>query len=160
MSLTRRETATGTTILVWHEGDGFVHIEPNTNQHEAMVWREVIAEAFDATTMDTFREVCGYLERVDDDAPWISIKAVHVTNVATDGEFAFPDDDVYAAYDLMESGYCLGLWHSHPNGDPNPSATDWAGHPRNPNVPMFIVALDQDLPHMASVVRYTEDDRP
>jgi proteasome lid subunit RPN8/RPN11 len=154
----------GTVVVVWHEDDGFIHVDPNTNAHEEAAWRHAISEAWDAIDYHgPFAEVCGYIERVKTDAPWISMRVVSVVNTLlmdADGEFAFTDEDTMRVYDLMEKGDCLGIWHSHPSGGPHPSDTDWLGHPRDPNVPMFILALDQDHPRTASVTRYEETDRP
>lgn len=159
----RNKADTGTTIVVWNSSEGFIHVNQHTNGHETHLWRDVIADALGhfGLTGDPTEEVCGYLERVPSDAPWITMRAVRVENTAGDeGEFMFSMDDSIKVFNLIETGDCLGIWHTHPNGNPNPSESDWLGHPRNVNVPMFIVALSLEMVYQASVVRYEETDRP
>lgn len=33
----------------------------------------------------------------------------------------------------------IGVWHTHPDGKPHPSAEDWESHPKWGNVALFIV---------------------
>ena len=138
-------------------GDGVIHSDGSLNSHEVMVFRSIIGECLHKPD----QEVCGYIERVHDDSPWITMKAVVVKNMAgtsSDGEFEFSKEDSLTAYELIDKGDCLGIWHSHPNGKFIPSITDWHGHPRDPAVDMYIISITGG--NTAHVHRYTEDDRP
>lgn len=50
--------------------------------------------------------------------------------------FVLDEEELVAAY--TDFGAPDGVWHSHPNGDPNPSTADWEGLP--PGAKMYIVA--------------------
>jgi proteasome lid subunit RPN8/RPN11 len=73
------------------------------------------------------REICG----------WLSLdNEVHqVANVAKKGgRFAFPDEDTIFLY---QNRVARALWHSHPNGNGNPSEADLAAHP--PFIPLMLI---------------------
>lgn len=146
-------------ILMWVSDIGAATSDGSLNSHEVEVFTGLAKIA--AASPD--REVCGYIERVHDDAPWITMRFIGVENIADDdsGEFMFPPEFASAVYDLLDKGDCLGIWHSHPNGKPEPSITDWIGHPRDPACDMYIVVPIQGRKHkIVSIYRYTEDDRP
>jgi proteasome lid subunit RPN8/RPN11 len=153
----------GTTLVVWDEQAGICRSEPNLTAHEITEWGYLIMDAMYHNDTDPDIEMCGILKRQYDGGVGIRFSVMEMDNVSaadgSTGEFMFSDDATMNIYGLMEVGACMGIWHTHPNGDPNPSATDWIGHPRG-EVPMYIVALDHGSPKKAMVVRYTEADRP
>lgn len=71
------------------------------------------------------------------------------------GRFALAHSAAMAALDHWGMGNLEAIWHSHPNGHPEPSESDWAGHPRGPK--MIIIALHDDS---YTIHVYSEDDRP
>lgn len=155
--MTRSESSSGTTLLVWHSQEGFTYVEQDTECHELHVWRHVLEDCWGAAGLDDMMEACGYLRRVEHDFR-VNFTSVPVENFDSTGRFAYSHDDAMRVFELLDAGNLLGLWHSHPDGNTQPSRQDWDGHPRG--VPMFIVALDQDDPRAASVVRYDDEDRP
>lgn len=69
------------------------------------------------------REACGYV--------FLTGLTVEVPNVAHHGEkFFIMDMDVQRQL-YMQHGPPVGVWHSHPNGDPNPSDSDLVYHPEH-----------------------------
>lgn len=147
-------------IFMWVSGIGAAVSDGSLNSHEVEVFTEIVKIVLADPTV----EVCGYLERTyDDAAPWVTMAARQVDNVAEDDdeEFSFSSEDTHIVYELLENGDCLGIWHSHPSGYALPSITDWIGHPRDPNLDMYIIAPTKGRKHdVVYIYRYTEDDRP
>ena len=94
------------------------------------------------------REACGYLLRD-------GTMAVCANVAEQPGRFMFDKASTDEALDAWLDGRLVGIWHSHPNGDPTPSDEDWAGHPHGPS--MIILALHEDS---FSITVWDEDDRP
>lgn len=110
-------------------------------------WESAVLAAKDAAEQGDW-EACGLL-----------LKDGHiqvcVNHADSPGRFAMSPSAANAAYEHWRMDNLEAIWHSHPNGDPNPSLEDWMGHPIGPK--MIIIALHEDS---HTIHEYTEDDRP
>lgn len=83
----------------------------------------------DAAAQAIPREACGLVYKT---------RAYEIRNAAMNGTTFFIMDMEEQARLWQEFGNPDGVWHSHPNGDPNPSEADLHYHP--PGARLYIVA--------------------
>ncbi len=74
-----------------------------------------------------------------------------LVNEGREGKFLLSSIEAVYVYQHIEAGTLLGVWHTHPHGQRNPSEADWAGHPAG--VPMYIVSVESSDTFM--VMKYT-----
>jgi len=82
------------------------------------------------------REVCGLVI----EGVWHPI-----TNLAKGGNVFIMDMEEVVRVLQANPGNFSGLWHSHPDGDPDPSGADWDHHPFG--MTMYIITLPDGEVH-------------
>ena len=91
---------------------------------------ELAARVLQAASRALPNECCGLIEGTDADNGWRALAIHEAKNIAEEPQRRFLIDP-QAQFDLMRrlrdaNTRIIGCFHSHPNGDPSPSAADRA----------------------------------
>lgn len=90
-----------------------------------------VSEILAAAARSYPNECCGLIEGVRDENGWRALALHETKNLAEEPSAHFlidPEIQFRLLRDLRGTGHeIIGCYHSHPNGEPAPSATDLAG---------------------------------
>lgn len=115
--------------------------------------RQLITCSLEALPVET----CGLLLSSSDDETINTIVPIRNSSSSPERRFAFDAGDwIRAFYDAQKNQqHLVGFFHSHPSGEPLPSATDYAGLPQGYGGIYCIVSA---APDSSLVEAYREHD--
>lgn len=115
-------------------------VEVKLNPTQDPELREACVQMMAHAQVERHVEACGFLVRMEGSD---LVTAVQCRNVSRHPHCSFeihPDDMLMV---MAEAGWgVLGVYHSHPSGDPTPSPTDIKFWPADPDLRYFIIAND------------------